>query len=98
MDPLSQQTHWLHTKLDVLISQALKLWPTKALSQLLEDPFAIVRQPVVEELQARGEQVTSPSRDDSITDLNPPRELDLTLDQDDLDAIGSDLWLLVFQA
>jgi hypothetical protein len=70
------------SKLEALIGQALKLWPTKTLYPLLEDPFAIVRQKVVDELQIRGEQVTSPH--DSIADFNPPREMDLTLDDDDL--------------
>jgi HEAT repeat protein len=79
------------SKLETLIGQALKLWPTKTLYPLLEDPFA-----VVDELQIRGEQVNPPH--DSITDFNPPREMDPTLDEDDLYAIGSDLWLLVFQA
>ena len=74
------------SKLELLISQALKLYVTDALFPLLEDPFAIVREKVAEELKIRGEEL--PVTRQSSVDFNPPRETDLTLDEDDLYSAG----------
>jgi HEAT repeats len=84
------------SKLELLIGQALKLYVTDALFPLLEDPFAIVREKVAEELKIRGEDV--PPVRHALVDFNPPRETDLTLDEDDLDAADTVLRVLVFQA
>jgi HEAT repeat protein len=84
------------SKLKLLIGQALKLWGTKTLYPLLEDPFTIVREKVAEELKSRGEEV--PIARQSFVDFNPPRETDLTLGDNDLYAAGSDIWLFVYQA
>jgi HEAT repeat protein len=84
------------SKLESLLSQALKAYPTEAIYPFLEDPFAIVRIKAVEELLTREEQLTPEHQ--AAMSSNPARETDLTLDEDDLYSLGSELWLLVFQA
>lgn len=84
------------TRLESLVSQALKTYPTEVIYSFLEDPFAIVRGKAVEELESRGEQLTAEHL--LAMGFSPPRETDLELDEDDLYSLGSELWLLVFQA
>jgi len=89
-NPLDNSKANRGSKLELRVRQALKLYPTEAIYQFLDDPFAIVRDRVVEELQDRGAQLMP---EQSAMSATPARKADLSLDEDDLYSLGSDLWL-----